>query len=193
MAIRPGVSGRQLRIGMLALMWVVGTGVIVPPPAMAGSSGGLPATEDHSGELGPLYITGTSGNDVIHGSLGDDTIFGNGGRDTICGDTGMDYIDGGSGNDTIYGNGVAANDNANNTLVGGSGRDFLLGGDFDDTLRGGPGQDQLYGGVDGYDIIYGNDDPPSPTAHDTIDGGPEAVVGPDNCFPNGADTIDNCF
>ena len=193
MAIRPGETGRQLRIGMLALMWAVGTGVVVPAPAYAGSCGGLPATIDLDGNPGPLYIVGTSDNDVIHGSQGSDTIMGLGGRDTICGDLGADDIDGGSGNDTIYGMGVAGADDGNNTLVGGSGRDFLLGGDLDDTLRGGSGQDQLYGGVDGYDILYGNDDPPSPTAHDTLDGGSEAVVGPDNCFPNGADTIANCF
>lgn len=193
MAIRPGVSGRQLRIGMLALIWALGAGFLASPPSNAGACGGLPATMDHAGEVGPLLIEGSSENDVIHGSLGVDTIFGRGGRDTICGDLGADDIDGGSGNDTIYGMGVPGVDDGNNTLVGGSGRDFLLGGDLDDTLRGGPGQDQLYGGVDGYDILYGNDDPPSPTAHDTLDGGAETVVGPDNCFPNGADTIANCF
>ena len=191
MANRPGVSGRQLRIGMLALMWAVGTGVVVPPPASAGSCGGLPATIDLEGQAGPLYIVGTSDDDVIHGSLGSDTIMGLGGKDTICGDTGADDIDGGSGNDTIYGMGVAGVDDGNNTLVGGSGRDFLLGADLDDTLRGGSGQDQLYGGDDGFDTLYGNDDPPSPTAHDTLDGGLEGG-GPDHCFPNGADTIANC-
>ena len=193
MAMGPGVTGRQLRIGMLALMWTVGTGVVVPPPAMAGSCGGFPATIDLEGQPGPLYIVGTSDNDVIHGSLGDDQIFGMGGRDTICGDLGADNIDGGSGNDTIYGDGVsAAGPDGNNTLVGGTGRDFLLGADGDDTLRGGPGQDQLYGGVEGVDVLYGNDDPPSPTAHDTLDGGPEAAPPGDNCFPNGADTIASC-
>jgi Ca2+-binding RTX toxin-like protein len=199
MAIRPGVTGRQLRIGLLALMWAVGTGIVVPPPAMASSCGGLPATIDLDGDPGPLYIVGTGGNDVIHGSDGNDTILGLGGNDTICGSTGEDDIDGGSGNDTLYGDGVAGTGDGNNTVVGGSGRDFLLGGNADDSLRGGPGQDQLYGGVNGTDALYGNDDPPSPTAHDTLDGGPEGCAGAgcvappgDNCFPNGADTIDNC-
>lgn len=200
MAMGPGVTGRQLRIGMLALIWAVGTGVLVPPPAYAGTCGGLPATIDLEGQPGPLLIEGTSENDVIHGSVGADTIFGRGGRDTICGDTGADTIDGGSGNDTIYGMGVAGTpDDGDNTLVGGSGRDFLLGAELDDTLRGGPGQDQLYGGPNGTDTLYGNDDPPSPTAHDTLDGGAESCSGmncvpppPDDCFPNGADTIANC-
>jgi Ca2+-binding RTX toxin-like protein len=192
MAMGPGVTGRQLRIGMLALIWALGTGVVVPPPANAGTCGGLPATIDLEGQPGPLLIEGTSDNDVIHGTLGADPIFGMGGRDTICGDTGADTIDGGSGNDTIYGMGVAGPDDGDNTLIGGTGRDFLLGDVLNDTLRGGPGQDQLYGGPDGVDTLYGNDDPPSPTAHDTLDGGPEAVVGPENCFPNGADTIANC-
>jgi Ca2+-binding RTX toxin-like protein len=187
MAIRPGVNGRRLRIGMLALMWAVGTGYVVPPPALASSCGGLPATIDLEGDTGPLYIVGTSENDVIHGSLGDDQIFGMGGRDTICGDTGADNIDGGSGNDTIYGMGAAGADDGNNTLVGGPGRDFLWGDALDDTLRGGQGQDQLYGDA-GVDVLYGNDDPPSPTAHDELDGG----GGADSCFPNGADTIANC-
>lgn len=191
MAIRPGVSGRQLRIGMLAFIWAVGTGVVVPPPAMAGTCGGFPATIDLESQPGPLIIEGTSGNDVIHGSDGNDQIFGRGGRDTICGADGEDNIDGGSGNDTIYGDGDVAGGDDNNTLVGGSGRDFLLGDVGDDTLRGGPGQDQLYGGADGVDTLFGNDDPPSPTAHDTLDGGSE-MAGSDSCFPNGADTIANC-
>ena len=191
MAIRPGVSGRQLRIGMLALMWAVGTGVVVPPPAYAGTCGGFPATIDLEGQAGPLIIEGTSENDVIHGSDGNDQIFGKGGRDTICGADGEDYIEGGSGNDTIYGDGDVAGGDDNNTLVGGPGRDFLQGDDGDDTLRGGPGQDQLYGGSAGFDTLYGNDDPPSPTSHDTLDGGLEGG-GPDHCFPNGADTIANC-
>lgn len=186
MAIRPGVSGRQLRIGMLALMWALGTGVVVPPPAMASSCGGLPATIDLEGDAGPLYIVGTSDNDVIHGSDGDDQIFGMGGRDTICGSTGADTIEGGSGADTIYGDGTGGAD-GDNTLVGGPGRDILWGGDAIDTLRGSGGQDQLYG-AGGTDVLYGNDDPPSPTAHDELDGGADA----DSCFPNGADTISNC-
>jgi Ca2+-binding RTX toxin-like protein len=200
MAMGPGVNGRRLRIGMFALMWAVGTGVVVPPPAMAGTCGGLPATIDLEDQPGPVYIEGTSDDDVIHGSLGNDTIFGKGGKDTICGDTGADNIDGGSGNDTIYGMGVAGSgDNAGNTLIGGTGRDFLEGDRFGDTLRGGPGQDQLYGGSNGTDTIYGNDDPPSPTAHDTIDGGQESCIvlnctppPDDHCFPNGADTKVNC-
>ena len=188
MAIRPGVSGRQLRIGVLALIWAAGTGVVVPPPANAGSCGGLPATIDLEGQPGPLIIEGTSEDDVIHGSLGADTIFGRGGRDTICGDTGADYIDGGSGNDTIYGLGIAPGpDDGDNTLFGGSGRDFLWGDALNDTLRGGQGQDQLYGAA-GIDTLYGNDDPPSPTAHDELNGGGDA----DDCFPNGADTIAEC-
>jgi Ca2+-binding RTX toxin-like protein len=195
MAMGPGVTGRQLRIGMLALMWAVGTGVVVPPPAMAGSCGGFPATIDLEGQAGPLYIVGTGDNDVIHGSDGADQIFGMGGRDTICGADGADNIDGGSGNDTIYGDGDIAGSDGDNTLIGGPGRDFLLGEDANDTLRGGPGQDQLYGGSNGTDVLYGNDDPPSPTAHDTLDGGPESgnpVPPGDNCFPNGADTIASC-
>ncbi len=191
MAIRPGVSGRQLRIGMLAFMWAVGTGVVVPPPANAAACGGFPATMDLEGHTGPLYIVGTSEDDVIHGGDGPDQIFGMGGKDTICGSEGEDNIEGGSGNDTIYGDGDVVGGDENNTLVGGPGRDFLLGDDGNDTLRGGPGQDQLYGGDEGNDVLYGNDDPPSPTAHDTLDGGTEAM-GSDACFPNGADTIANC-
>jgi hypothetical protein len=45
-------------------------------------------------------------------------------------------------------------------------------------------------GFAGSDTLYGNDDPPSPTSHDELDGGADAVV--DNCFPNGADTISAC-
>ena len=187
MAIRPGVNGRQLRIGMLALIWALGIAVVAPPPGNAGSCGGLPATIDLEDQPGPLMIEGTSEDDVIHGSLGPDQIFGRGGRDTICGDTGADNIDGGSGNDTIYGMGVAGADDGDNTLIGGSGRDFLLGDVLNDTLRGGPGQDQLYGAA-GIDTLFGNDDPPSPTAHDELDGGSDA----DDCFPNGADTIAGC-
>lgn len=187
MAIRPGVNRRQLGIGALACVWALGITALAAPPGNAGSCGGLPATMDHSGVGGPLMIEGSSGNDVIHGSTGNDTIFGRGGRDTICGDQGDDHIDGGSGHDTIYGMGVPGADNAGNTLVGGSGRDFLMGAGFGDTLQGGPGQDQMYG-LGGVDTLYGNDDPPSPTSHDELDGG----AGGDNCFPNGADTITNC-
>ncbi|HEV8626576.1 MAG TPA: hypothetical protein VG034_19190 [Acidimicrobiia bacterium] len=66
-----------------------------------------------------------------------------------------------------------------------------MGADANDTLRGGPGQDQLYGGTDGYDTLFGNDD--AATAHDELDGGPETVAGPDNCFADGRDTMANCF
>ncbi|MFZ2159186.1 MAG: calcium-binding protein [Bradyrhizobium sp.] len=110
---------------------------------------------------GPLFITGTWGNDTLYGSDWDDVIDGLGGNDTIYGFGGNDtiisgsvyggsYLDGGDGNDSLLAY------EGNDTLVGGAGDDYLFAGNGSNVLDGGAGADMLVGGLDA-DIMFGGD------------------------------------
>jgi Ca2+-binding RTX toxin-like protein len=186
MAAQRGFA-RNLRLGLVTLGFVFGTGVLIPPPASAAICNGLPATIDLEGQTGPAYIVGTDGDDVIHGTRGNDQIVGLGGDDVICGDKGMDTIEGGPGRDTLLGDGsgVANPVDLSNHLMGGTGGDHLTGGVAADILRGGPGHDHLYGGG-GIDDLYGNDE--ERQAPDYLDGQDAA----DRCFGNAPDTLVAC-
>ena len=193
MAGHRGLSGRQLRLVLLTLVWATGPGFIAPPHALATACNGLIATIDGSSSTTGLVIHGTSGPDVIHGSPFADLIDGRGGNDTICGDLGADHISGGSGTDAIFGDGFAGAGDGNNAIDGGPGTDNIVGGDGDDTISGGRGSDTLQGGADGDDTIFGNDEGSSPSP-DTIDGGAtDATAAGDGCFTDGSDGVPaNC-
>jgi Ca2+-binding RTX toxin-like protein len=188
MAKRDRIASRNLFFGLLTLSLAVGTGLVLPPPAMAAICNAAVVTIDYSAAPGPSYITGTSGHDVILGSVFDDTIDARGGNDTVCGSTGHDTIYGGPGTDVIYGDGTASGADTANNIFGGPGNDNLHGDIDADTLSGGPGADYLYGGPAGDDILFGNDD--SIAQQDHLDG--EGADGPDNCQINGTDVQVNC-
>jgi VCBS repeat-containing protein len=82
----------------------------------------------------PIWINGSSGDDIFAGGSGND------------------FYNGGDGNDSLTGN--AGND----SLKGGPGNDILNGGIGDDTLDGGLGTDQMAGGPgnDTYTFQLGN-------------------------------------
>ncbi len=192
MATRAGVTGRQLRLILLTLVWATGPGFIAPPEARAATCGGQIADIDGEGSPSGLVIHGTSGPDVIHGSIYADLIDGRGGHDIICGDLGADHISGGSGNDAIYGDGVTGAGDGANAIDGGPGIDNITGGDGDDTISGGRGTDALNGGADGDDTIFANDEGTNPN-RDTIDGGAADGANGDSCFIDGTDAIPaNC-
>ena len=50
-----------------------------------------------------MFMTGTSGADVLSGGNGDDIISGGAGADTLYGGEGNDILYGGAGRDTLYG------------------------------------------------------------------------------------------
>lgn len=86
----------------------------------------------------PMYVIGTSGDDVIVGTDNADIIYGMDGDDILNGGAGDDYLSGGRGNDT---------------LIGGDGNDTLDGGDGDDSLEGGYGNDTYIYDGSGKDTI----------------------------------------
>ena len=162
-----------------------------------------------AGDLGLVYIGGTSGNDTltgannelvlfggegdsIYGGDGDDVISGLGGDDDLDGGWGNDTLNGGDGEDGLFGyygddilNGGAGDDNLNgsyddDTLNGGDGEDNLIGGDGDDTLDGGAGDDDLFGG-EGSDTLNGGA------------GNDDLYSGSGNDILNGGDGDDHLF
>ncbi len=117
---------------------------------------------------GPIYITGSWGNDTLDGTIWDDVINGLGGNDTIRGYGGDDTIVGGNGAGGNYLDGGDGNDflqafDGSDTLVGGAGDDYLYAGNGYNSLDGGTGNDTLVGelgtdlmsGSDGNDNLYG--------------------------------------
>lgn len=116
------------------------------------------------GGAGNDVIFGGWGNDTLHGDDGNDSIYGEGDDDSILGGGGHDWIEGGDGSDTLDGGSGA------DTLRGGAGADSLWGGDGDDAFTGDAGDDSMNGGLgsdrifilgstDGFDLIYGGEDP----------------------------------
>lgn len=101
------------------------------------------------GTLGPVYINGGVGNDILTGNLARDTLIGDVGDDLILANGGDDLVEGGLGEDTI--NGFADNDQ----ISGGAGDDRIEGGDGADTLDGGLGDDTLSGGSGAQDFFFG--------------------------------------
>jgi serralysin len=69
-----------------------------------------------------LYVSGTTGNDIIEGSQEPDILRGLGGSDLLKGRGGNDVLYGNSGADRIYGAGGA------DTIIGGHDADKLWGG-----------------------------------------------------------------
>lgn len=87
----------------------------------------------------PMYVIGTSGNDVITGTDNADIIYGMDGDDILNGNAGDDYLSGGAGNDL---------------LIGGDGNDTMDGGSGDDTMQGGYGNDvYIYDGQGKDEVI----------------------------------------
>ena len=109
-------------------------------------------------DIGPVQITGTSGNDALAGNAGNDTLDGGLGSDTLDGAGGNDLIFGGGSGDFLYG-GIG-----NDTIYGGEGRDYIEGGAGDDVLYGDTGADTIQGG-DGHDRLEGQ------TGRDSLIGG----------------------
>jgi Ca2+-binding RTX toxin-like protein len=99
-------------------------------------AGYLTATTDGSGtitgwEFNPpqnfdMFMTGTSGADILSAGNGDDIIVSGDGNDTVDGGAGNDMLYGGAGNDMLY---------------GGAGNDIINGGAGTNTLSGGEGAD----------------------------------------------------
>ncbi|WP_050411716.1 DUF4214 domain-containing protein [Massilia sp. NR 4-1] len=109
----------------------------------------------------PVYLNGTTDNDVLYGGAGNDGLEGNGGYDRLFGGDGDDVLRSGNFYDEASGlrlpdkmgdvlDGGAGNDH----LFGAGGRDLLLGGAGDDELRGDAGDDLLLGG-EGNDLLDG--------------------------------------
>ncbi len=97
-----------------------------------------------------VWLSGTSGNDVLNGMVGRDSLSGGAGNDTLRGGYGADYLAGEAGNDTLRG------DVGNDSLFGGDGNDTLIGGYGNDTLDGGSGNDiYIFDKGDGQDHIVG--------------------------------------
>jgi Ca2+-binding RTX toxin-like protein len=96
----------------------------------------------------PLFLVGTSGNDVLTGDWTNDLIIGGDGSDYLFGRAGDDTLIGQNGDDFLYGGDGA------DWLIGDSGRDVLLGEAGDDVLVGGAGDDTLEGGS-GIDVMIG--------------------------------------
>uniref|UniRef100_UPI00224A4E36 calcium-binding protein n=1 Tax=Acinetobacter bereziniae TaxID=106648 RepID=UPI00224A4E36 len=74
-----------------------------------------------------VYLTGTSGIDVLNGTSKSEILLGGAGDDTLNGGDGVDTLLGGSGNDQLYGG------SGTDTLIGGTGNDYLDGGYQGDT------------------------------------------------------------
>lgn len=128
-----------------------------------------PGDEGVLSAQGPMTITGTAGDDILHGGSGNDSIDGAAGDDTIIAAHGDDTVTGGDGNDLIIGghgddtlDGGAGND----TIMAGHGNDTITGGDGDDLIRvghgasivdGGAGDDTIVAGGHGGDTLTGGD------------------------------------
>ena len=100
--------------------------------------------------LGPVEVTGGSGQNYVTGDGADQVIVLGAGDDSINGGGGHDRIGSGSGDDTLQGgmNG--------DTVMGGAGNDELRGGKGHDSITGGAGDDVLYSGF-GNDTLTGGD------------------------------------
>ena len=127
------------------------------PVTITGTSGDDPFIQGTSnddvidGLQGNDFIVAGEGNDGVIGGAGDDMIFGEDGNDIVLGSAGNDFVLGGNGDDQLYGQ--ADND----TLIGEGGNDVLNGGSGDDFISGDAGNDTIFGG-DGNDTASGGDD-----------------------------------
>ena len=113
--------------------------------------------EDMIGGAYGMYLTGSSGPNVITGGSGDDLLQGGGGADTLNGGAGYDVADysdhsgpvtltlDGAANDGSPGEGDRIATDVED-LRGGSGNDALTGDGQDNVLDGGPGADVMLGG-----------------------------------------------
>lgn len=89
--------------------------------------------------LGPLSLSGGTGNDTTHGAGAADALVGADGDDTLYGDGGDDVLRGDAGRDRICG------ESGDDMLDGGAGNDVLVGGPGEDTyvLGWGTGVDRI--------------------------------------------------
>jgi parallel beta-helix repeat protein len=115
----------------------------------------------HDGNVDPVRVISTSGNEVT-GTSGNDSFVtfpeGDVADDIFYGGEGDDRIEAGLGVDVVYGG------DGNDFLVGNGGNDELHGGTGNDTLVGRGGADELYGEA-GVDTFIFNSDT---SGHDTI-------------------------
>lgn len=164
---------------------------------------GVTASAINAHNFKPLYIGGTSGNDLLRGSLGVDTLEGGNGDDELDGDWGEDSMTGGEGDDTYHvdhlgdlvrevaGGGndkvIAVIDyvmdgNVENLDIGsgasrGTGNALhnnIKGNNGNNEINGGAGNDTISGGA-GDDSLIGGDGDDQVTAGD----GDDLIVGGD--------------
>lgn len=114
-------------------------------------------------DVGPSYLRGDEGDDVIYGGEDVNDLNGNQGNDTVHGNVSPDWVLGGQGDDVLLGYQAA------DLVYGNLGDDTCDGGAGADIVRGGQGADSLSGGADD-DWLSGD------RGDDTVTGGAGADV-----------------
>jgi len=114
-------------------------------------------------DVGPSYLRGDEGDDVIFGGEDFNDLNGNQGSDTVHGNVSGDWVLGGQGDDLLFAYEAA------DLVYGNMGNDTCDGGAGADTVRGGQGADSLSGGA-GDDWLSGD------RGDDTLAGGTGADV-----------------
>ena len=138
------IDATQLPAGTVLTLENVEFAAILGPVEVTGGSGQNYVTGDGAAQIivlgaGDDSINGGSGHDRIGSGTGDDTLQGGMNGDTVTGGTGNDELRGGKGHDSID---------------GGAGDDILYSGFGNDTLTGGEGADLFV--LRGFDAAFAN-------------------------------------
>ncbi|NOX56546.1 MAG: calcium-binding protein, partial [Planctomycetes bacterium] len=158
---------------------------------------------DASRFSGPVWLSGSDGDDTLIGGAdadyldagrGNDGLSGLGGDDTLLGRDGNDRLDGGAGDDGLSGLGghdTLIGDAGSDTLLGGIGNDSLVPGAGSDTALGEAGDDTIASSDATADLVTGAGNGNDVSAGDTLDIDPDLDTVDDafNCFPVWAEAL----
>ena len=152
----------------------------------------LERTAASTASIGPSFVLGTNGADLLTGTQVSDVILARGGDDVVIALNGSDLVRGGNGEDTIVGGGdrdFLFGEGGNDLIFGDTSDGLTFGVVGDDEIDGGAGDDSIFGGG-GNDLIRGG------SGGDLIEGeeGNDRLNGGDGTdFINGGKGRDRIF